>query len=79
MALPPDQTKDAAPEGLTDYIVRFRCRGRDVRSQVFRAATESAAVQLVQDAAAPGGRWAGWSILDMLTVDEAMARRGGLS
>lgn len=76
MARKPDMTPEGAPPGLVDYVVRFSHPRRDVRTAVFRAASEIAVLDLVQTAATEG-RWQGWSILDVMTVEEAIARRGG--
>lgn len=76
MARQPDTTAADAPQGFTDYVVRFGHAGRDARTQVFRATSEAEAVELALDAI-DDGRWAGWHILDMVTVEEAIARRGG--
>lgn len=76
MAPKPDTQPEHAPAGLTDYVVRFSMPGRASRATVFRAANESAAIELAHDAATTG-RWQGWAIVELLTVEESIARRGG--
>lgn len=75
MAPKPDTHPEAAPPGLVDYVARFSHTRRPSRTAVFRAADEAAVMDLVLDAV-NNGRWRGWAIQDVMTVEEAMALRG---
>lgn len=67
--------KSATPT-YQDFIVRFSKPGVFMRSQVFRALDEEAAVGAALALAADGSQWRGWSIVDISTVEEAKARLG---
>lgn len=66
-----------APEGFTDYVVRFRKAGLLMRTQLFRVRSEAEAVQRAQ-AAVTSGNWQGWAIMDVSTVEESIARYRGV-
>lgn len=72
----PDSAGDRAPLGWTDFVVRLRFPARDTRTVVFRATDEAEAMQLALDATQTG-TWQGWTIVDVVTVAEAIARREG--
>lgn len=65
----------AASPIYTDYVVRFSKPSTYMRSQVLRALDESSAM-LAAVAAVETGFWVGWSIVDVVTVDEAKLRAG---
>lgn len=65
-----------SPPTYQDFIVRFSKPGVFMRSQVFRALDEEAAVGAALALAANGSQWRGWSIVDISTVEEAKARLG---
>lgn len=65
----------AQPETLIDFVVRYSKPRIFTRSQVLRAESEEAAVRSAM-AAVSDGPWRGWSIVDVMTVDEAKARLG---
>lgn len=65
-----------AAQSYQDFIVRFSKPGVFMRSQVFRALDEEAAVGAALAPAADGSQWRGWSIVDISTVEEAKARLG---
>lgn len=79
MAAQPDSTPTmrTVPDGFTDYVVRFRRTGALMRSQVFRVRSEQEATQMAE-AAVQTGNWRGWAIMDVATVEEAMARFRGV-
>lgn len=64
------------PVGFTDYVVRFLHPTMFARTQLYRAASEAAAMELAL-ADVRNARLDGWRIQDVMTVDEAIARRGG--
>lgn len=66
-----------APAGFTDYIVRFRKPGLLMRSQLFRVRDEAEAMERAH-AAVTTGNWVGWSIMDVATVEESVARYRGV-
>ncbi len=66
----------ATPETYVDYVVRYTKPRTFMRSQVVRAATEDEALRAAMAAVAPGGEWHGWSIVDVMTVEEAKQRLG---
>lgn len=66
-----------APAGFTDYVVRFRKPGQLMRSQVFRVRSEAEAVERARTAVQTGN-WQGWSIMDVVTVEESVARYRGV-
>lgn len=77
MEVQPDMLEAAdAPQGFTDYIVRFRKAGLLMRSQVCRVRTETEAMAWAHDAVQTGN-WRGWAIMDVATVEESMARFWG--
>lgn len=65
----------AAVSPYVDYVVRFSKPGTYMRSQVFRALDEAAAVDAAVGAVT-SGNWQGWAIVDVATVEEAKARLG---
>lgn len=66
-----------APAGFTDYVVRFRKAGQLMRSQVFRVRSEAEATERAH-VAVTRGNWQGWSIMDVATVEESVARYRGV-
>lgn len=80
MALKPNigPAADAAntPAGLVDYIVRFLHPTMSARTQVYRAADEASALEFAL-AYVQSDLMEDWRIQDIMTVDEAIARRGG--
>lgn len=82
MVAKPDTTAEMdrnaeTPDGFVDYVVRFRKAGLLMRSQVFRVRTEVEAVDKA-NAAVQTGNWQGWSIMDVSTVEESIARYRGV-
>lgn len=65
-----------APAGFTDYVARFTHPRRDMRAQVFRAPDEAQALRLALDTLDAQSA-TGWVLLDLVTMEEAIARRGG--
>lgn len=65
-----------APDGFVDYVVRFRKSGLLMRTQLFRVRNEAEAVGKA-NAAVQSGNWRGWSIMDVSTVEESIARYRG--
>lgn len=65
----------AKSETYIDFVVRFSKPRTFMRSQVLRAESEEVAVRAAL-AAVTDGPWRGWSIVDVMTVDEAKARLG---
>lgn len=66
--------RNAAP-AYVDYVVRFSKPGTYMRSQVVRVLDEAAAADWALFAVS-NGNWRGWSIVDVVTVEEAKARLG---
>lgn len=66
-----------APDGFTDYVIRFRKAGQLMRSQVVRVRSEAEATQRALDAVKTGN-WQGWAIMDVATVEESVARYRGV-
>lgn len=82
MVAKPDTTAEMdrnaeTPDGFVDYVVRFRKAGLLMRSQVFRVRDEAEAVAKA-NAAVQSGNWQGWSIMDVSTVEESIARYRGV-
>lgn len=70
-------TEHVTPKGLTDYVVRFTHVSRPMRTIVYRAPDEAGALDLALSFLA----WpamAEWMLLDVVTMDESIARRGGV-
>ncbi len=65
------------PKGLIDYVVRYTHLTRPMRTIVYRAPDEAAAltlaVEMLQQSA-----MVDWMLLDVVTMDESIARRGGI-
>lgn len=65
------------PAGFVDYVVRFRKAGLLMRTQLYRVRTEAEAVDKATEAVQTGS-WQGWTIMDVSTVEESIARYRGV-
>ncbi|NEK64659.1 MAG: hypothetical protein G3W71_19430 [Xanthomonas perforans] len=65
------------PKGLIDYVVRFTHLTRPMRTIVYRAPNEGAAVELAVELLQQSAM-SDWMLLDVVTMEESIARRGGI-
>jgi len=70
-------TEHVTPKGLIDYVVRYTHLTRPMRTIVYRAADEAAAIALAVELLAQPAM-SEWMLLDVVTMDESIARRGGI-
>lgn len=74
MALSPDPARG----DLSDYVARFVHPTRRMRTATIRAETMANAAVAVDEKLAGDG-WTGWTLLDLVTRTESVARSQGLN